>query len=121
MALGGEAAACWGPYEAVARRCYDLLLPYAGYHLQTVTAIHGAVPRSLGLMAHALGEVGGAERHLSDAVAMEDRTGALPCAALARYSTRRVLARPGAAGRPRPGLDAAERAGPRPGGSSWRR
>ena len=61
VALGGEAAAALGD-EEVARRCYDLLLPYAGYYLQTVTAMHGAVPRSLGVMAHALGEVDAAER-----------------------------------------------------------
>lgn len=108
VALGGEAAAMLGDVEAT-RRCYDLLLPYAGYHLQTVTAIHGAVPRSLGVMAHALGDVAAAERHLSDAVVMEDRTGALPSAALARYEYARVLAGRGAPGDRDRALAAAER------------
>ena len=96
--------------EEFARRCYDLLLPYAGYHLQTVTAMHGAVPRSLGVMAHALGEVDAAERHLADAVAMEDRMGALPCAALARYEHARVLSARGGPGDRDRALAAAERA-----------
>jgi DNA-binding NarL/FixJ family response regulator len=109
VALGGEAAAALGE-EEVARRCYDLLLPYAGYYLQSATAIHGAVPRSLGVMAHALGEVDAAERHLADAVAMEDRMGALPCAALSRYQHARVLAARGGPGDRDRALAAAERA-----------
>jgi DNA-binding CsgD family transcriptional regulator len=109
VALGGEAAAALGDQE-FARRCYELLLPYAGYHLQTVTAMHGAVPRSLGVMAFALGEVDAAERHLADAVAMDDRMGALPCAALARYEHARVLSTRGGPGDRDRALAAAERA-----------
>ena len=57
---------------------HELLLPYAGYYLQSVTAIHGAVPGPSASWPTRWGQVDAAERHLADAVAMEDRMGALP-------------------------------------------
>jgi DNA-binding CsgD family transcriptional regulator len=109
VTLGGEAAALLGDL-AVTRRCYELLTPHAGYYVNSVTALYGSASRSLGVMAHALGDPDRADRHLADAAAMEERMGALPALASARLEHARVLADRGGPGDRDRALHAAEKA-----------
>jgi DNA-binding CsgD family transcriptional regulator len=109
VASGGETAARIGDTQ-LAGRCYDLLRPYAGYYLYTVTALGGAVPRYQGEIALRLGDAEQAERHAADAVAMEDRIGALPGLASARLLHARALVARGGPGDRDRALAAAEKA-----------
>ncbi|WP_160147250.1 helix-turn-helix transcriptional regulator [Thermomonospora echinospora] len=67
--------------------CYHLLEPYAGYH-----TLYGSFDRALGLLASARGEHDLADRHLTAAVAMEERTGAPTTLAFAQLSHAQALA-----------------------------
>ncbi|WP_041830183.1 helix-turn-helix domain-containing protein [Actinoplanes missouriensis] len=86
----GEIAA-WLGWTGLARAVYARALPLAGRYLNTMTACHGAMDRSLGVIAAAIGEREAAERHLADAVAMEDRIGAVAFAAQARVAYAEVV------------------------------
>ncbi|WP_173082491.1 ATP-binding protein [Phytohabitans rumicis] len=86
-----EVAALLGD-QAVADRCYDRLVPHRDCYLYAITALYGALPRALGVIARARGDLDLADRHLAEAVAMEERIGALPALALARLDHARVLA-----------------------------
>ncbi|MFG1991525.1 ATP-binding protein [Actinoplanes sp. NPDC048988] len=85
VVMTGELAAWTGDRELV-RDCYERALPYAGRYLNSMSSCQGAVDRSLGIMAGALGAAGEAEKHLAAAVAMEERIGAPSFAALARLA-----------------------------------
>ncbi|SNY60591.1 ATP-binding protein [Paractinoplanes atraurantiacus] len=90
VVMTGELAAWTGDRELVAD-CYERALPYAGLYLNSMSSCQGAVDRSLGIMAGALGAAGPAERHLAAAVAMEERIGAPLFAALARVAYARQV------------------------------
>lgn len=92
-----EAATHLGDH-GVAARCYDLLLPHRACYLNAITALYGAVPRALGAVARARGDLDLADRHLAEAAAMEERIGAQPALALARLEHARVLAERGHGG-----------------------
>lgn len=77
-----------------ASRCYDALLPYAGYFVAGGSGsvrCDGSVSRALGLAAAATGRAADAERHLLDAVAAEDRAGALPYRTLSELHLAELL------------------------------
>ncbi|WP_245665536.1 ATP-binding protein [Actinoplanes subtropicus] len=85
----GEVAA-WVGDRDFAAQCYRLALPYAGRYLNNMSSCNGAVDRSLGVIAATLGDPA-AERHLRDAVAMEERQGSPPFLALAQLTYARFL------------------------------
>lgn len=72
----GEAAVRLGDLE-VTRRCYEAMLPYAGRGIVVsgLVAFGGAVDHHLGFLALALGDRGGAPRHLHTALAIHARLG----------------------------------------------
>ncbi|MEV6301527.1 AAA family ATPase [Actinoplanes sp. NPDC051861] len=86
----GEIAVWLGDAD-LAEDVYTRSLPMAGRYLNTVTACHGAVDRSLGVMAAAFGDRDAAERHLTTAITMEERLGAAPFAASAFLAYARTL------------------------------
>jgi DNA-binding CsgD family transcriptional regulator len=88
--ITGELAA-WLGDRATAAECYARAAGAAGLYLNSSTACHGAVARSLGVIAAALGDTDAARRHLADAVAMEERIGAAPFLAQAQLAYARVL------------------------------
>ncbi|MCW6004265.1 AAA family ATPase, partial [Micromonospora sp. CPCC 205371] len=96
LVMGGEAAAKLGDLP-VARHCYELLVPHRAYHANAITAVQGSVSRVLGVIAHALGDLDAADRHLTEAATLEERIGALPPLALARLDHVRLLAARGRA------------------------
>jgi DNA-binding NarL/FixJ family response regulator len=109
VVTAGEIATWLGDREAVAR-CYARALRFAGLYLNSMTAVHGAVARPLGVMASALGDHDAADRHLAAAVAMEERIASPPFVAQAQVAhARALLARGGAADRRR-ALHLADRA-----------
>lgn len=83
-----------------ARRCYDELLPMAQYYQAagsgTVICV-GSMSRPLGRVAAALGRRDDAIRHFENAVAMDDRIGALPFRAEAEVGLAELLAGGGSA------------------------
>ncbi|MFC7278005.1 AAA family ATPase [Paractinoplanes rhizophilus] len=85
----GEVAAWVGDVD-LAAECYRLALPYAGRHLNSMTACYGAVDRPLGVIAAAVGAPD-ALRHLADAVEMEQRLGSAPFVALSQLAYARSL------------------------------
>ncbi|XVV10652.1 ATP-binding protein [Actinoplanes sp. CA-131856] len=85
VVMTGELAAWTGDRE-LAGDCYERALPYAGLYLNSMSSCQGAVDRSLGIMAGALGAAAAAEKHLASAVAMEERIGAPSFAAIARLA-----------------------------------
>ncbi|MFC7618383.1 LuxR C-terminal-related transcriptional regulator [Actinokineospora soli] len=90
----GELAAGLGD-AAVAEHCYDELLPVAGYLLASGSGsvlCRGSVSRPLGTFAAALGRTDAAVRHFTDAIAVEDRVGALPYRTLSEIGLAGVLA-----------------------------
>jgi DNA-binding CsgD family transcriptional regulator len=107
--LGGEVAAALGDRDAVAR-CYAWAHRYAGLYLNSTTSCHGSAARPLGRMASALGDHDAADRHLADAVAMEERIGALPYLAQAQLAHARALIARAAPGDRRRACTLAERA-----------
>ncbi|MGH3876217.1 MAG: ATP-binding protein [Actinophytocola sp.] len=94
LANAGVLAAGLGDLDVV-RHCYDELLPCAGYYLASGSGTllcSGSVSRLLGTMAVALDRPADAERHLTEAIAMDDRIGALPYRTLAEIELAGVLA-----------------------------
>jgi DNA-binding CsgD family transcriptional regulator len=90
VVMAGELAAAFDD-PATAATCYRAMEPYSAYYLNSTTVCFGALARSLGEIASALGEHDAAVRHLAAAVELEDRIGALPFAAVARLSSARAL------------------------------
>ncbi|MCU7725076.1 AAA family ATPase [Actinoplanes sp. KI2] len=86
----GEVAAWVGDLEFAAE-CYRLALPYAGRYMNNMSSCNGAADRSLGVIAAALREPA-AVRHLTDAIAMEERLGSPPFLALAQLTFARHAA-----------------------------
>ncbi|MBL7254367.1 ATP-binding protein [Paractinoplanes lichenicola] len=72
--VAGEVAAWVGDLD-LAAGCYMRSLSRAGLYLNSMSSCHGAISRSLGTIAAALGDPA-APRHLAEAVAMEERLGA---------------------------------------------
>jgi DNA-binding CsgD family transcriptional regulator len=101
----GEVAAGLGDQEMV-RVCYEQLLPFRPYFINSASGNRGAIARGLGVMAAALGDLDEADRLLGDAVALERRTGSAPFEALALVERAKVLVRRGGPGdRDRAGRD----------------
>jgi DNA-binding CsgD family transcriptional regulator len=86
----GEIAAWLGDRD-LAAAAYMMALPRAARFLNTTTACHGAIARPLGTIAAALGDHEAAERHFTDAIAMEEKSGAQPFAAMALLAYARSL------------------------------
>ncbi|GIE33070.1 helix-turn-helix transcriptional regulator [Actinoplanes italicus] len=86
----GEIAAWLGDRD-LAAAAYTTVLPRAGRFLNTTTACHGSVARPLGTIAAALGDHEAAEQHFTDAVAMEEKSGAAPFVAMAFLAYARSL------------------------------
>ncbi|MEU4424670.1 AAA family ATPase [Actinoplanes sp. NPDC024001] len=83
--------AVWLDEADLAADAYARALPLADRYLNTMTACHGAMSRSLGVVAAALGNRDAAERHLTTAIRMEDRLGAAAFAAQARLAYAKAL------------------------------
>jgi DNA-binding CsgD family transcriptional regulator len=105
----GEVATWLGDLDA-ARDCYAQAVPYSGFYLNNTTSCYGAIARSLGMIALALGDVDAASRYLADAVDMEQRIGSPPFLAQAQLGYARVLLARGAAGDRRRAVHLAEQA-----------
>jgi DNA-binding CsgD family transcriptional regulator len=91
---GGLLAAGLGDLDVV-RHCYHELLPCAAYYIAAGSGsllCKGSVSRTLGTLASALGLRAEAERHFTDAISMDDRTGALPYRTLAEIGLAELLA-----------------------------
>jgi DNA-binding CsgD family transcriptional regulator len=86
IGLGDLVTAAW---------CYRMAEPYAAFYMYSSTGCEGAMARVLGQIASALGDHDAADRHLTTAVAMEERIGALPFRALALLEHARALAAAG--------------------------
>ncbi len=86
----GYLAVAFGAHEEIAR-CYRLLLPYAAYYIGSASGYRGAVAHVLGVLAGARGDHDAADRHLTEAAAMENRVGAVADLALVRLSHARAL------------------------------
>jgi DNA-binding CsgD family transcriptional regulator len=110
VAMGGELAARLGDI-ATAATCYALAEPYAGHYANSATGCHGSVARSLGLMAGVAGDHDAAERHLTAAVALEEKIGSLGDAAIAQVDLGYALVARGRAGDRERALGLAEAAG----------
>jgi DNA-binding CsgD family transcriptional regulator len=95
--FAGEAAAALGDRDT-ARLCYDRLLPYGGYYMASMSGYLGSFAQSLGRFADALGDLDAADRHYTDAEALENRVGAVADLALARLGHARTLAARGGPG-----------------------
>ena len=82
---------------SAATALYPRLLPYAERVALAGRGTHctGSVKLPLGLLAATVGDDDRAERHLTDAVRINDRLGARPFAAAARYGISTVLERRG--------------------------
>jgi hypothetical protein len=91
MALASEA--CFGLVNRdAAAELYDQLLPFAGRHaVGHAEGSMGALDRYLGLLAQTLGHLDDAERHLLDAVGVNERMGAKPWTAHSRFDLANVL------------------------------
>lgn len=91
MALAAEACSMLQDTES-AGVLYEPLLPFAGWHaVGHGEGSVGAVDRYLGLLAATTGRVDDAERHLGDAIAVNDRMGARPWTAHSRCDLAHVL------------------------------
>jgi len=97
VTAGGELAARFGDQEAAAL-CHRMLLPHRAYYVASAAAYRGAVARTLGILAAALGDHDAADRHLTEAEAMERRAGAPGDLAIARLAHARALAARGGPG-----------------------
>jgi DNA-binding CsgD family transcriptional regulator len=105
LLAAGEVAAVLDDKEVV-RLCYEQMLPFRAYYMNSASGVRGAVARGLGVMAGALGDLDEAEVLLGEAIVLEHRTGALPFEALALVEHARVLVRRGGPGdRDRAGRD----------------
>jgi class 3 adenylate cyclase len=76
---------------------YERMLPYEGRNVITgaPAACAGAASRMLGMLAGVLERWDVAERHFQDALAMNERMGAIPLAARTRYAWAAMLLRRG--------------------------
>ncbi len=92
MGLIGEATALLGDADRAAP-LYEQLLPYDGLVIvpARAAAAQGSVARVLGLLAHSLGRLDDAQRHLEGAVEMATRMGDRPFLAEARVLLAEVL------------------------------
>ncbi|GFJ79395.1 transcriptional regulator [Phytohabitans houttuyneae] len=107
VGLVAEVAAGLGDVE-VAEACYQALLPYAGYYIAATNGYLGSVAGVLGRLAATRGDRGAAVRHLTEAEALEQRSGAPGALAGVRLDLARALvARDGPGDRPR-GAELAE-------------
>jgi DNA-binding CsgD family transcriptional regulator len=107
VGLVAEVAAGLGDVE-VAGACYQALLPYAGYYIAATNGYLGSVAGVLGRLAATRGDRGAAVRHLTEAEALEQRSGAPGALAGVRLDLARALvARDGPGDRPR-GAELAE-------------
>ena len=70
---------------------HGLLLPYRGLVVDTLESSTGAVDRYLGLTAMTAGDLQAAERHLQDALRLNDRIGARPWTARTQRDLASVL------------------------------
>jgi DNA-binding CsgD family transcriptional regulator len=86
IGLGDLVTAAW---------CYRMAEPYAAFYMYSATGCEGAMARILGELASALGDHESADRYLANAVAMEERIGALPFRAVALLEHARALAAAG--------------------------
>jgi DNA-binding CsgD family transcriptional regulator len=90
---GGQLAIALGELDSAAL-CYELLLPYQEFFVAggsgSVLCL-GSVSRSLGMLAAALGRPEDAERHFTEAIGIDDRTGALPYRTLSELSLAELL------------------------------
>ena len=85
--------------RAAADRLYELLLPHAGRAaVSPPDDCTGSIDRPLGMLAAAAGRLDDAERHLLDAIRLNDRLRAAPWVAASRLELARVLAERGAPG-----------------------
>jgi DNA-binding CsgD family transcriptional regulator len=117
----GEIAARVGDTET-ARTALELATPHAAHYIaggSGTVRCDGSVSRVLGVLAASLDREDEAERRLTDAIAMEDRIGALPYRVLSEIALAALLAaRPGeserAAGLARRAADTARRIGMAP-------
>jgi len=94
---GGELASALGDQETAAE-CYRLALPFGTQYLNSTVGVWGAVARMLGTIAAGLGRHDDADRHFTDAAAMERRIGALPDLALVELAHAKALAARGGPG-----------------------
>ncbi len=78
-------------------RLYEMLRPFAGRITVAggAVGVYGATDRALGLLADALGEHQEAERHLRDAIAINERIGATAINAFATRELASTLSRNG--------------------------
>jgi DNA-binding CsgD family transcriptional regulator len=97
VTAGAELATHFGDQETTAL-CYRMLLPHAAYYVASAAGYRGTVTRTLGIIAGALGDHNAADRHLSEAEAMESRIGAPGDLAIAQLAHARALATRGGPG-----------------------
>ncbi|CAN5801384.1 hypothetical protein BH24CHL6_BH24CHL6_16640 [soil metagenome] len=93
LGMSLTAEACWslGDSDAAAV-LYEQLLPFVGRHaIGHAEGSAGAVDRYIGLLAHVLGRLDDAERHLLAAVDLNERMGARPWAAHSQHDLAQVL------------------------------
>jgi tetratricopeptide (TPR) repeat protein len=91
MALTSEVCSRLGSRPEAAE-LYEQLLPFAGRHaVGHAEGSVGALDRYLGLLAHTLGHLDDAERHLLDAVKVNERMGARAWTAHSRFDLANVL------------------------------
>ena len=96
--LLAETAALLGDQEA-ADALYPMLLPYGALNaVDTAEAMRGSVARYLGLLATTIGRWDAAVRHFEDALASNERMGALPWLAHTQADYARMLLSRGSAG-----------------------
>ena len=93
MSFAAEASARLGDVASAAV-LYQQLAPFAGRHAMAHSeGSIGAVDRSLGLLAATIGHLDEAERHLTDAIALNDGMGARPWTAHCEHDLARILRR----------------------------
>ena len=90
IVVSAAEVAAWVGDLDLAAECYRMALPYAGRYLNSMSSCHGAVDRSLGVIAATL-RVPAAAGHLTDAIAMEERLGSPPFLALAQLTFARFV------------------------------
>lgn len=98
ISLASEACARLGD-APMAATLYEQLAPFAGRHaVGNPEGSVGAVDRYLGLLAATFGRLDLAERHLTEAVAFNERMGARPWSAHSQHDLAQVLMRRDAPG-----------------------
>ena len=91
MSLLAETAALVGDTEAAAR-LYPMLVPWAAFNAVDVAeGFRGSVARYLGILATTTGRLDDAQLHFEDALAANERMGALPWLALTQNDYARML------------------------------